>query len=422
MNIKFKTLFFVAVGFALFVTPSTEAASKNKNVNRQVSNQELQGLYNNGEYAPHIDFVNSAKESLDIEIYEMFDPDFQQAVKTALTERNVKVRIVKEPRPVSDPCNTFDFPQKKKKKEHQKPESCHRQKELMDLIISKGGVFIPFKKKELCGREVPPMNDQCMQHGKLIIVDQKAALISSGNFNSSSLCTEKTQKCNRDYSFITTNSDEVKSLQMIFDKDAEAKRYDPTVGLNKNITVSPYSHEPLIKLIESAENHLQIQNQYLKDPKLNAAIRATAKKGNVKVEVQLASFLAFSPTIKPGTKKNLCCVMTEFEKAGVNVKVFTPEQQIKGKNGYMHAKAIVADGKSAWMGSVNGSIPALIYNREFGILFDDQKEVQKLQKIMSEDFNHPKALDWKKQLDCTDVDLTNQCNQANKNDNDLEDN
>lgn len=351
------------------------------------------GFYNNELGSPAFELLAQARKSIDIEIYQMWDPDFQAAIHAAL-DRGVKVRVVIDTETLGSNCKILEDPQQTEK------EDCKALKALKSKIVQKGGAFVRFKKEELCGKQ----GVFCFQHGKLIIADSSVALVSSGNFNPTNLCNKRQNpsRCNRDFSMITRDSDVIPALNTIFENDLKAVRYDlnpiltPTVAAK--LTVSPLSMPPLVRFIESAKREILVQNQYLKDRELNAALIAAAKRG-VQVKVTVASACAFAPP-DDKSKKEITDIYSEFDAAGISSRMFTKSIPVGGKPGYLHSKAIVVDGEHAWVGSVNGSTTAISVNREFGLFFHEAQEVGELHKIMIEDHHHRGAETWEESLRC----------------------
>lgn len=352
------------------------------------------GFYNNSESTPLLDLVNASEKSIDIEIYQMTDADVRTALRRALA-RKVKIRVVKEPAPVNDSCDVFApiAPDEK--------SPCLDQKKLRKEIIAQGGDYVPFNKDNLCADSRKP----CFEHGKMVIADKKAVLISTGNFNSSNLCNlaQNPARCNRDFSMIARESEVVTFLSNLFEKDLKGDAYNVKAmlfsgRLRERITVSPYSLEPLTQLIDSATLSIRIVNQYLNEPNLNQALIRAAARG-VKVEMTLASACSFAPPTLPEIK-SLGTLFKSFDQAGFSVRMLPSQLKINGKPGYLHAKAIVIDDKTAWVGSVNGSSAALSNNREFGMIFSEQKWVAPLIKILDTDHASPDVETWQESLLC----------------------
>jgi len=323
----------------------------------------------------------------------MDDPLFLAEIHAAV-DRGVKVRVVKEDKPVGDACRVFDSVEAKDS------SSCQAQKELVSYVQKSGGEYVPFNHTNLCGIA----GTSCFEHGKIILVDGIQAFISTGNFNTSNLCnpSEHQTTCNRDYSVISRDSSVVSSLAQIFVNDLKGSAYAVKELMDgadfQKLTVSPYSLSPLISFIVGAKSKIQIQNQYLKDPDLNNALIEAAKRG-VNVEVMVASVCSFGkPTETEITKWN--SIYGSFDQAGIRSRIFSRAIKINGVGGYLHAKAIVVDGERAWVGSVNGSTTSLSDNREFGIFLTDRVEVKKLQFFMDQDFSNPNGETWEESAEC----------------------
>ena len=383
------------------------------------------GFYDHTLGSPVVDLIDQTRKTLEIEIYEMDDPKVIASIRKAL-KRGVKVRIIKEPKPVGATCSVFE-PIGSSQKEPigssqnepisssissllESPHSnqgstCEEQKQLVaDVNATPGSQYLPFKKPDLCGGG----GKNCLEHGKLVIsdagTDSKKAMLSTGNFNTSNLCDldYSPKKCNREYSYLSDESDVVQSFLAIFEKDMLGESYEVNDAIlpsaASKITVSPHSLAPLLTFIRSAKKEILIENQYLKDPTLNQALVDAAENG-VSVSVILASACSFGKP-KPSEVKKLTAIFSAFEDAGIQLRMFNKNIKVGGKPGYLHAKAIVVDGAKAWVGSVNGSTQALTKNREFGIFFETPSEVLKLASKFKQDFADPNEETWQESLVC----------------------
>ncbi len=371
----------------------------------------LGGLYDNAAGSPVISLINQANMTLDLELYEMDDPEVITSIRRALS-RGVLVHIVKEPKPVGASCHVFDSYDTLKRKllsnstplaQHGQGADCQDQQQLVRDVNASGGRYVPFVKPDLCGENG---TKNCLQHGKIVIVDSKIAMISSGNLNTTNLCDLKyfPSACNRDYSYVTADPQVALTLQEIVEADLAGHRYDVadllTSETSKKLTVGPHSLAPLISFIESAKNHIQIENQYLKEATINAALIRAAQQG-IQVDIVIESACSFGKP-KPNEAKKLALIFKDFDQAGISTRMFNKKIQINGVPGYLHAKAIVIDRKMAWMGSVNGSTQAVSLNREFGIFFDQKKDVEKLSQLIESDFSNPNAESWEASLNCAE--------------------
>jgi len=111
-----------------------------------------------------------------------------------------------------------------------------------------------------------------------------------------------------------------------------------------------------------------MEAEELGDPGVTAALANAADRGVV-VRIVVANGT-------PSTSQSTA--IATLKQHGVKlVTVSTP---------YIHAKSIVVDGKSAFVGSENFSTGSLKYNRELGVLFNAPAEVQKVLSTTSLDF------------------------------------
>lgn len=367
-----------------------------------------EGLYSSLDSPPVLKLISRARKTLDIEIYTMKHPKVLEAIRGAL-KRKVRVRIIKDPTPFRDDCPLFpvEAPESgsdpKEELAPKDPANCADQRKLVaevNAASAQGSAFVPFAKSELCKNPAY----YCFEHGKLALADQSVALLSTGNFDPSNLCTVKDDKrCNRDYSYVTRDRQLVASLSTIFEKDFLGKRYDllsmiKSGEIDRRLVVSPYSEIPLVDLIDSARSEILLQNQYLRQNSINDALIRAAQRG-VKVRVNISSFCAFE---RPDAKAIEQATRTyeAFDKAGIETRVFTAEQKIKGHPGYLHAKAILVDGARAWVGSVNGSMTSVINNREFGLLFEDAESIATLSTFLKHDLEDKRSESWRESTVC----------------------
>ena len=352
-------------------------------------------LFENSVTSPVVSLINDSEKSIDIEIYTMKDLGVIKALKAAIT-RKVKLRIIQTDN-MLDPCRVFD------PVTSGEDATCVTLKKFVPYVNKAGGTYVPFNK-QLCA--TPGSN--CFEHGKILISDKKKALISTGNFDPSNLCdlSESPTNCNRDFTYVTTDSSVISEMNTIFENDLTGVTYDleriiQSAPKNR-LTVSPYSLDPLVAFIKSAKKTIQIENQYLKDPTLNQALIDAAKSG-VNVFVMVESVTAFQK-LDPKDPKDVNAISkwtenySAFDRAGIKTKVFNASIKINGMPGYLHAKAILVDSKHAWVGSVNGSTESLTENREYGLFSDDPAVVKSLGTVLYADFLNPNAETWKDSL------------------------
>ncbi len=354
------------------------------------------GIHINSKSNALIPLILSAQKNIKIEIYTMTDPNVRKALRMKLAKK-VKIQIVKDPTPLGDKCDVFSPPNTGQ----DTSDDCNDQKKFVAEVRASGGNYVPFNKEVLCGNG----SKDCFEHGKLIIIDNNTAMISTGNYDPSNLCDSAADpdRCNRDYSFVIRDPNAVSLFIEIFMNDLTGKPYDLTAVLAKHpnalVTVSPYALDQVMRLILSAKKYILIQNQYTNNPQINQALLAKAKQG-VKVFVNIASFCSFTPPT-PDQITRLTAQFTTFDQAGIQTRLFTDKQIIGSKPGYLHAKAIIVDGAAAWVGSNNFSSKSFNENREFGYFFNYKNWLMILQEQIKQDFLNPNTESWQESLKCT---------------------
>lgn len=391
-------------------------------------------------------FILEARSKVDIEIYEMRSDRVKDAVITAL-KKGVQVRILAEPDPVGNGCDAFSryhttnnehceesyhfTTEFKKQAKNQRKYNQELKSEIM------------YFNKNLCWDPKKGRKSFCYQHGKMVVRDERFVLLSTGNFNNSSLCESqyyKDNSCNRDFTVVIENRRVSKAVTEVFDLDfkvgtecdvppknprannvirkftegrcfqkekevdAQSHRSKISKALQANnvdelLTVSPVSADKITKMLKSARRSIRMHAQYLKEPDWHKAIMDALAK-NVKVQLTLASFCHFNQRggvgfIEKNTLVGPNGYFTKWlnplfasPKGALNLRIFNqsvPEQE-PGKLGYQHAKAFVVDDKVGWIGSVNGSFTSTNINREFGIFLHDIEAVHHLAEVM--DYDH----------------------------------
>jgi phosphatidylserine/phosphatidylglycerophosphate/cardiolipin synthase-like enzyme len=364
------------------------------------------GLFDNAERPIVYELIAQAKKSIDIEIYEMKDAKIRSLLLKAL-ERKVRIRIIKDPNTVGDMCNELDPTPINlttvKPNAIEKSQACNEEKLFVASYRQAGGEYNFYNKENLCA-----INKQyCFMHGKMLIKDKERVLLSTGNWNPSSLCSSDNMSstCNRDYSFVTKNKKVVQTLSKIFEHDLRGEKYDLRTVLqegSKAISVSPYVIDPILQLIKSAKKSIWINNQYLKESVVNEALIEAAKVRGVAVNIILSDVCNYG-SVSESDKKVLPPLFEKMEASGIKLKFFTKKILINGHPGYMHAKAIVSDSKIGWVGSVNGSVSSIYKNREFGIFFKHKKSIRKLLNQLRQDFQARGAINWQDSMDCKGV-------------------
>lgn len=202
-------------------------------------------------------------------------------------------------------------------------------------------------------------------HAKTVIIDSAKVLIMTMNL------TYTSPKDNREY--IATDSDpaDVADCEKIFAADFVGNN----VNVNGKLVVSPQSATPvdprqrLKALIDSAKTSLDVEVQSLSDDTLTDAI-ILAHKDKVAVRVVLSGSNEQTPAQQESIDK--------MKAAGVPLKTVVKP--------YIHAKVIVVDGTTVFVGSQNFTPTALFQNREIGVVTDAPSEAAKVRDVIAQDY------------------------------------
>lgn len=210
-------------------------------------------------------------------------------------------------------------------------------------------------------------------HEKTVIIDGNVAWIMTMNLNTSSPAT------NREYLAIDTDAADIAEATAIFQADHAMQSITPSGAL----VVAPVNARPdLVALIASATHTLDVEGEEFSDTYSTGivnAVAAAAARG-VTVRVVIANGGIDSASVSRVKAQGAQVVMTG-PTSGHGTQA----------NPYIHAKAIVADGARAYVGSENFSAGSLGYNRELGVIFDAPAEVAKVAAAIDTDFGNGTA-------------------------------
>ena len=206
-----------------------------------------------------------------------------------------------------------------------------------------------------------------LSHEKSLVVDDRVAFIMTHNLTRSSFAK------NREFEAISEDKAVVEEVAEVFDADWERREPD----LSKALLVwSPINSRPRITaLIDGARTTLDLYQASVLDDELNERLKAAVKRG---VQVRLVMSPPSDSSDPDFPELNL------LQAGGVQVRVL--------EEPYIHAKTLLADGKTAFVGSENFTKSSLELNRELGIVFDDAAAVNRLAGAFLQDWNQ--ATPW----------------------------
>lgn len=272
--------------------------------------------------APLLDEIAAARETIDLEVYIVTDEIVLAALEEA-QRRGVRVRVILEEHPFG----------------------------------GGGGqeaIFARLQNAGIAARWGNPVFR--FTHIKAMTIDGDVAIIMNQNITASAFTT------NRDFGVVTTEPDAVRTAAAIFEADW-TRGPEPAP---EPLVVSPTNaREELLALVRGAQRALDVYAEVLRDPEmLDALIAAEARGARVRLVV--------SPS------PDFAAERQRLAAAGVEIRLMS--------HLYVHAKAIIADGKRAFVGSQNLSATSLDQNRELGIVIDDPINLARLSRTFEIDF------------------------------------
>jgi cardiolipin synthase len=197
------------------------------------------------------------------------------------------------------------------------------------------------------------------QHAKFIVADDKAAIMSTGNFS-------KSYSIDLERNFAATDRDPADIADLVALFDADWNGVAPAMTCTRMIISPINARQRIFDLIDSAQTTLTIESMQFADYKVRDHVKARIQAG-VAVRVMLADANWISAnTAGAQFLKDL----------GVTVK-WIP---------HLHTKAIVADGVRAYIGSENLSQTSLDKNREVGVVVVEASSVAPIVATFEKDW------------------------------------
>lgn len=204
-----------------------------------------------------------------------------------------------------------------------------------------------FDRLARAGVEVTWASDRfALTHTKLIVVDGERASVMTANLTHAGLTS------NREYLAIDDDPDDVAAAGALIAVDRAGG--GPAPVARGRLVTSPETARPaLLALMASAERRLRVEMEELSDAGAVATLVAAAARGVAVTVVAPAVDRA------PATS----AALGRLADAGVRVRALSAPA--------VHAKAIVADDRRLYVGSINLTAASLDLNREVGLVVDD---------------------------------------------------
>jgi phosphatidylserine/phosphatidylglycerophosphate/cardiolipin synthase-like enzyme len=146
-----------------------------------------------------------------------------------------------------------------------------------------------------------------------------------------------------------------------------------------SLLVSPVdARGKLVALVATARRELLVTVENLGDPEITRALVGATQRGvAVRAIVPLCDK-------NPNPLYNLPAAR-ELARAGASVRVMPPPES--AEHPYMHSKMILADGATAYVGSVNFSVNSTTKAREIGIVVANAPAAQLIHDVFEADWS-----------------------------------
>ncbi|RZI45367.1 phospholipase D-like domain-containing protein [Candidatus Finniella inopinata] len=309
-------------------------------------------IFPDAQRKPWLDAMANAKNTIRLAAYRLADPEILKALCDA-ADRGIHIKLFVDPQPIG----------------HEKTENTSFS---MDHVKGRKTISAYYP--------VAPLKQT---HHKLIIVDDRWAMVSTGNLDKESFdgiidAEGKIQEvAPRDFAITITNPDMVKELITVFDADIEGK---PATPQHPQLIwgPSPTQKQFFLDMIASAKQSIHVYQQSIQDEDVAKALAAAAKKGT-KVEIMMVPF--------PFSKKNDPNIPNQdlIRKAGgiIHLKAL-----------YIHAKIVVIDANDKnhrvmYLGSLNFYEPSFKESRELGVITNDPAQIEKIMSVFKKDVKGP---------------------------------
>ena len=274
--------------------------------------------------------LDNATASIDLEVYLLSDPEILNALEAAVA-RGVRVRVIMEEQPFGG-------------------AGTHQE------------TFTRLESARVAVRWSNPTFR--FTHIKTFVIDKRVAIIMNLNLTRSSFTK------NREFGVIVTRPAEVAQAAAIFEADW-TRGAEPPDG---PLVVSPTtSREDLLTLIDGATETIDVYAEVVRDPEIVTALLGAEERG---AEVRLM-VSADSDANDRGREER--AMLTD---GGVEVRL--------ASGVYIHAKMILVDDASAYVGSQNFTATSLDQNRELGIILDQPANIARLGQTFDDDFANGK--------------------------------
>lgn len=315
------------------VSSSPAVSSLTPQPSETLKNTPLAGLYSlitepTDGIIPVISLIHKASKSIDLVMYEMEDSQIEKALVTAKSQ-GVVVRVLLNQGYYTQPA---------------------KDNEAAYQDLQSEGVGVHWTPTYFA-----------LTHQKTVVMDGNQALIMTFNF------TPQYYSADRDFGIIDNDQSDISAIEATFNDDWQSAKDKPSQA--DNLVWSPGADTTILALINNSHKSLFIENEEMADSAIENAMIAASQRG-VSVEVVMTYSSQWANDFK------------KLVTGGVKIRTYSASASL-----YIHAKTILADGATAFVGSQNFSATSLKDNRELGILLTDPGILSSLGDIFQRDWN-----------------------------------
>jgi cardiolipin synthase len=278
-----------------------------------------------------LSLINSASQSIDLVIYELSDPDIEDALSAA-SKRGVTVRVLLNQ-------GYYGVPSKS-----------NTNQDAYDYLQSHG-VEVHWTPSSFA-----------LTHQKSLSIDGKTALIMTFNLDPQYYATS------RDFGVLDYDSEDIRAIDSTFNADWANTPLLTNSG--DDLVWSPGSTAAILSIINGAKATIDVYNEEMSSEDVVQALSAAEKRG-VKVRV----IMTYSSKWKSD--------FTQLAAAGVAIETF---KDSKKSPVYIHAKTIISDTSFVFLGSENFSSSSLTKNRELGLLILNPTIANSIESVFGNDW------------------------------------
>jgi len=271
-----------------------------------------------------LDELNGAKSSINLYVYLLPSDEVLSALSMA-HDRGVAIRVILERDPFGGGNSNQDA----------------------------------YDRLAASGIDVRWSSDQFQfSHIKTFVVDQRVAIVMTLNLSWSALTR------NREFAVVSTIPADIREVTRLFEADWSAQPFAPEGDF---VTSPENSRVTFRRLIDGATASIDIYAEVVRDVDTCRRLADAAARG-----VTVRIIVPANPTA------DALQIYRDLERLGVQVRLLA--------DAYSHAKAIIIDGASAFVGSQNLTQTSLDKNRELGIILTDQPNLDRLHSVFESDW------------------------------------